>query len=435
MAGERIVECLVDKARRLLLDKPLCDRCLGRMFARLGMGLSNAERGRALKLLVAMDLHRRIREGSVEALEELEKLASRLGEPGARLYEELRGRGAPSPEKCWICSDRLDGLLDEAAREAAGLVERYEAECFLVGCRAPSSIAEREEELKIKHGLVYAESIRSEVRREVGKRVSALTGLEPCFEEPDITLIVELGEGHVSPVVSPLLLKGRYWKTGRRVSQAVWVTYGGGRKYPFSVEEALSPLVELYRASRVVLHAAGREDVDARMLGSGRPMIVELKEPSRRRIPLREAEEAVNNSNPAVRIRLEGRARRRDVRLYKSERLRLRKTYRALVLVERGLREDDAELLSTSLSGAEVVQRTPSRVLHRRADLTRKRRVYGVKARILSRHLLEALIEAEGGLYVKELVSGDNGRTHPSFSEILGSEATCLELDVVRVEE
>ncbi|HIP57312.1 MAG TPA: tRNA pseudouridine(54/55) synthase Pus10, partial [Ignisphaera aggregans] len=47
----------------------------------------------------------------------------------------------------------------------------------------------------------------------------------------------------------------------------------------------------------------------------------------------------------------------------------------------------------------------------------------------------EALIKCEGGLYVKELVSGDQGRTTPSFSEVLGTEALCVELDVVYVQK
>jgi len=37
----------------------------------------------------------------------------------------------------------------------------------------------------------------------------------------------------------------------------------------------------------------------------------------------------------------------------------------------------------------------------------------------------------DGGLYVKELVSGDDGRTRPSLSEVLGVPATVVELDVM----
>ena len=37
-------------------------------------------------------------------------------------------------------------------------------------------------------------------------------------------------------------------------------------------------------------------------------------------------------------------------------------------------------------------------------------------------------------IYIKELVSSDSGRTKPSFAEILGTEAICIELDVVWTE-
>ena len=43
------------------------------------------------------------------------------------------------------------------------------------------------------------------------------------------------------------------------------------------------------------------------------------------------------------------------------------------------------------------------------------------------------IIECEGGLYIKELISSDEGRTSPSVSEILGKKAFCVQLDVLEV--
>ena len=37
------------------------------------------------------------------------------------------------------------------------------------------------------------------------------------------------------------------------------------------------------------------------------------------------------------------------------------------------------------------------------------------------------------GLYIKELVSGDDGRTVPSLASVLGVPARVLELDVIEV--
>jgi tRNA pseudouridine synthase 10 len=49
----------------------------------------------------------------------------------------------------------------------------------------------------------------------------------------------------------------------------------------------------------------------------------------------------------------------------------------------------------------------------------------------LKRALME--IRCQGGLYVKELVSGDEGRTIPNVSDLLGNRAKTLKLDVLNV--
>jgi len=46
----------------------------------------------------------------------------------------------------------------------------------------------------------------------------------------------------------------------------------------------------------------------------------------------------------------------------------------------------------------------------------------------------DIVIRCEGGLYVKELISGDDRRTTPSLSALLGVNAKVEELDVLEVE-
>jgi tRNA pseudouridine synthase 10 len=71
--------------------------------------------------------------------------------------------------------------------------------------------------------------------------------------------------------------------------------------------------------------------------------------------------------------------------------------------------------------------------MHRRADLIREKYIYQVKVKKVSlkRALLE--IHCQGGLYVKELVSGDEGRTVPNVSDLLNNRAKTLKLDVLNV--
>jgi tRNA pseudouridine synthase 10 len=42
-------------------------------------------------------------------------------------------------------------------------------------------------------------------------------------------------------------------------------------------------------------------------------------------------------------------------------------------------------------------------------------------------------IRCQGGLYIKELVSGDEGRTVPSVASIIKAKAKPIDLDVLKV--
>ncbi|MEN2999470.1 MAG: tRNA pseudouridine(54/55) synthase Pus10 [Acidilobaceae archaeon] len=422
---------VLELASELVRNVALCDRCMGRMFATLSLGLSNKERGVAIKRALVMEYHRRIREGSEGAKEEFRKVAPRLGAEAAALYRALFGEEL-LPEPCVLCNDRLEEFIERAAERGRELLALNNARSFLVGVRVAKSIARAEEQLISRFSIPFAESVKREIKREVGKRI-AKEGFEVDFGEPEALLLVRFPSGDVKMQLASLLLKGRYWKRGRLVSQAFWPS-PEGKKY-YSVEEACWSLLQLASGGDLSIHAAGREDVDARMLGSGRPLVIEIKEPKNREVDEGEAERAVREaSGGVVEVRLSGRAKRKLVKVYKEESKLRSKVYRALVLVEEGVSEEELLRLEEQLRGTVVRQRTPSRVLHRRSDVERAKRVLGVKCSLLNRSTAECLIWASGGLYVKELVSGDEGRTSPSFSSVLGKRAECIELDVLQVE-
>ena len=58
-----------------------------------------------------------------------------------------------------------------------------------------------------------------------------------------------------------------------------------------------------------------------------------------------------------------------------------------------------------------------------------------VKTKYVSKKQFRAKIKTEAGTYIKELISGDNGRTKPSFAEILENPCICKELDVIAIHE
>ena len=204
--------------------------------------------------------------------------------------------------------------------------------------------------------------------------------------------------------------------------------------YPESVEELVSKLLlEAAEGEKTSFHASGREDIDARMLGTGRPFVIEISKPKKRFLDLKKLEVAVNtNAEGKVEVS-RFRFTNKDVvrRLKKGE--SAQKEYRVLIEFENAVSEKDLRLLEEKLSGTSLKQQTPLRVLHRRADLTREKYIYEVKVKKVSLKRAEMKIRCQGGLYVKELVSGDEGRTMPNVSELLGNRAKPLKLDVLNV--
>ena len=109
------------------------------------------------------------------------------------------------------------------------------------------------------------------------------------------------------------------------------------------------------------------------------------------------------------------------------------KTYRLLVKFDKPVDKKVIKNLKNLIGPIE--QKTPQRVLHRRADLLRRREVKEIKYKIINKRTIELRVEGTAGLYVKELVTGDNGRTKPSVSDILNRKCTVKELDVIGIEK
>jgi tRNA pseudouridine synthase 10 len=404
------------------------------MFALLGRGLTNEERGKTIKTMLTMCLHEGIRGGDADSIEVFKKLAPRLGSVASKLYEEISGSQLEEAGMCYICGDRLSRLIVRAAQNAITNLKGYKIRTFLVASRIPSDLASREDEIKRFFGLSYAESIGSEVKREVSKILQRELGLIPDFENPDVIVEVDLSTWSTRVLSMPILIRGVYWKIGRRISQTIWVTRRGERRYAFSVEDGLSVLAELLNAENVVLHASGREDADARMLGTGRPFIVEVKNARIKTVDIATLEKHVNEySSRLLEFKLHSKARRAEVSEIKGDESKRSKIYKALVVTEEPISDNDLRGLEEFFNKKLVRQRTPARVRHRRPDVIRERIVFSVKNRRIGERVFESLIHAEGGLYIKELVSGDNGDTSPSFAEYLGMNAYCASLDVVAV--
>jgi tRNA pseudouridine synthase 10 len=400
-----------EQVKAILAYGDTCDHCLGRFFGKRSHGLSNDERGRGLKIAMALAEN--------------------------QPYKQFAGT-------CWVCGNFFDNVPLWADR-VVDAAKDLEFATLLVGCRVPPLIAENEEMVWSDLSLADPEPFKSEVNREVGKAVSARNGKVVDFKKPDVVLILDPSTGAVEVQVNSVFFYGRYQKFERGIPQTHWDCRAcrgkgcekcnfTGAQYLDSVEELIGrPVIEMFDAENAVLHGAGREDIDARMVGTGRPFILEVVAPKKRSIDLAELESEINRTaDGRVSVAIKRWADRAEVETLKSN--KAHKKYRILVEVDGELSADEFAKALESLNGVTIQQRTPERVAHRRADKIRERKVLDIAfvGEQDGKYIVEVLGEA--GLYIKELVSGDSGRTIPSLAEILKRKAHVSSLDVTQVE-
>jgi tRNA pseudouridine synthase 10 len=382
---------IIERAERVLESRGLCDHCLGRLFAKLGKG-TNEERGRAIRFVLNMERSRR----GLPPLDE--------------------------PETCELCGnvfERIPGLIGNMKTAAEGI----EFETFLVGSRFPREVREREEALWEEFGIETAEPINREFNRELGKAFGMATGKDTA-KNPDVVFIIEPYSGRVELQINPLYIYGRYRKLVRGIPQTPLPDFED------SVASIICRPFSRVSGGKCVFKGAGREDVDVRMLGNGRPFIVEIKRPKKRGLNLDAIAAEINESGKVEVLGL------RFVSPKEAERVLTqnhRKEYLALVRVDDGVTPEEAKYVAERLAGLEIHQRTPWRVRNARADKVRVKKVHEAEARWLDEKHFELRLVTDGGLYIKELVSGDRGRTRPSVSDLLGKPAWCERLDVLNI--
>ena len=344
---------------------------------------------------------------------------------------------------CVICDNIFHKLDDNLYDKIDAKINQLgvEFDTFLVGSQIPKDIQKRDEELSEKFNLTV-ETLKKEVNRLIGLGIWEKYDKDAEFERQDIVFNIDLiDEPKVKIQINPLYIEGKYNKYKRGIPQTKWPCTKckgrgceecnfTGKQYPESVEELISEhFLKLTKGREAKFHGAGREDIDVLMLGSGRPFVLEIKEPRIRNLDLAEIEEKINEINEGKTayhgLKLCERPRKAEIKQSSPDTY---KVYNAIVKCDEAFDEDKLEL-------DEIQQQTPLRVLRRRTDMVRIKHVLDLSYEIIDDRTFSMKIKTEGGLYIKELISGDEGRSQPNVSEILGVNAICEQLDVIEVSE
>ena len=393
-------------AEKALSKYKLCDHCLGRLFAKVETNITNKLRGEKIR----------------KKLKKIKKTQIKNCELCMGLFNEIQ-----------LFVDLISYSL-----------MNYDFDTFLVGSKVDEDITFKENKLINYIKTPFSEPIKTEINREIGKILEAKLGKEVNFERPTIMVIIDTSYNQVTLQIASLYIYGRYKKYSREIPQTKWlckICRGKGCKkcnysgkiYNKSVEELIAKkiLIET-NGSDESFHGSGREDVDVLMLGNGRPFVLEIINPKIRNINLKLLQDQINKENKGI-IEVSNLRFSDRKEIFRLKDAAFKKTYRIIMKCDKSLNIEKLKKVTQALRGLKIGQLTPSRVAHRRADLVRERHVYKCNLESVDGTIAIFTLEAESGTYIKELVSGDNGRTKPSISDLINAPCKVMELDVIGI--
>ena len=393
---------------------PFCLSCLGRSVGLVGFGLDNRERGLEMANLIEIS-------------------------SGIDTDKEL----ICDSEDCKIC-DGLIGEIDNFIDLSCDSILDYSLETFKIGTIVDKDILDTESEFSKIFGLNLSETIKSQLNREIGIGVFQNLDISARLDRPDSTIIIDTRYDTINLEIKSIFIEGKYNKYDRTIPQTHWpcskckgrgcrLCNNTGQLYPDSVQSLVAaPFMKATHSTENLFHGMGREDIDAAMLGSGRPFVLELRRPKVRDIDLDKMQMEINTVNKD-RIRVSNFKLVSRSRVAELKNTVCDKSYRVDVSVPEELSIESLKNGAQRLKEKLVKQRTPTRVAHRRADLIRPRFVESVKVLSFEQGMVELEIKAQHGTYIRELVSGDMGRTVPSFSSLVDGACKVEVLDVLNL--
>ncbi|WP_455645694.1 tRNA pseudouridine(54/55) synthase Pus10 [Methanosphaera sp.] len=361
-------------------------------------------------------------------------------------------------QKCSICNNLMlnkDKLYNLILKKINLL--NIEFDTFLIACQINNQTLIKNQQ-KINKITNYNgnNDLKHAIRRDMTQMLVEKLGKTVDYKNPEVVIMIkvrkkaykhnpyyEIKNVNIFLDSNPIFIEGRYRKLVRGIPQTKWpcteckgkgceACNYTGRQYEDTVEDLISKqILKMTRGNSTKFHGSGREDIDVLMLGEGRPFVIEVKHPFKRKIDLKLLRRLVNShSEGKIEIndlKYVDRARKATI---KNSSVESYKIYSAIADFENGVTSKDI----AAIEKLKVIeQRTPVRVEHRRADLIRTREINNIEVERINSKQLRLIINCQGGLYIKELISGDDNRTQPSISQITNNKAICSQLDVLKV--
>ena len=246
---------VLSTSNKIIKKYNLCDYCLGRLFRKQLRLSSNKLLGKKLK------------------------------------------NGRESNHSCYICKNLFDNL-DHFLKLMLDSSFDYKFRSFSIGTIIKPSIVDRDDALKSEFKLRGIDGVKYDITKELGKLFSKKTKKITNYIDPEIIFTVNLKEPSCNLRSKPIVISGRYTKSKRGYSQKQKscdnCSGKGCRTCDFhgisefnSVEGVISKLIfKKFGGTTTKFTWIGGEDKSSLVLGSGRPFIVKLQNPLKRKIKL-----------------------------------------------------------------------------------------------------------------------------------------------------
>ncbi len=296
---------------------------------------------------------------------------------------------------------------------------------FFVGITAKDQLAKVE----------ARESISSFLEQKFGAKKGS-------SESHDLHVLVDLEKKSVEATPSSVFVEGFYSKYERGIAQTFHYCFKckgrgcafcsfSGKLSKDSVQELLEKFfLPAFESKESRFHGCGREDADVLMLGNGRPFVIEVVSPKKRSVELKLLESEINSAfEGRIAVHGLGFCGKGKIVFFKSA--VFEKIYCAHCESASPIPKE--KILGLAGKKFDVLQFTPERVEKRRALMERKKYAEIRRVPAVAAHRFDLVVLASHGMYVKEFVSGDSGRTRPSISSLLGAECICAALDVLEI--
>ena len=368
-------------SKKIIKKYNLCDYCLGRLFTKQLRLSSNKLLGKKLK------------------------------------------NGCESNHSCHICKNLFDNL-DHFLKLMLDSSFDYKFRTFSIGTIIKPSIVDRDDALKSEFKLRGIDGIKSDITKELGKLFSKKTKKIANHVDPDIIFTVNLKEHSCNLRSKPIVISGRYTKSKRGYSQKQKscdnCSGKGCRSCNFhgisefnSVEGVISKLIfKKFGGTTTKFTWIGGEDKSSLVLGSGRPFIVKLLNPSKRKIKLSDyASDFISIFNLKI--------------IDDSPKTPLKFSSLATIKIS-----TDSKFDTENLKKLKNLKNSPI-IVSEKSGKSYEKKIFDINYKKTSDQIILVKIRVEGGLPIKRFVIGND--VTPNISETIGTHCIPEEFDFLEI--